>query len=90
MDTATKKKLKPILLRSKLGQFVSEDEQEFARQCWRQFPKEYSALQTEEVHPRAAKRVASTQQSDHFNSTQPRSHRSGQTRQTPARRGRRT
>ena len=89
MDTETKLKLKPILLRSKLGQFVSEDEQAFARQCWREWPKEYSALQTEDVHPHAAKRIASTQQSDHFNSSQPRSPSPARTRRTTARRGRR-
>lgn len=80
MDTETKMKLKPILLRSKLGQFVSEDEQDFARQCWRQWPKEYSVLQTEEVHPQAAKRIASTQHSDHFNFRQPRTPQNGRTR----------
>lgn len=55
MDSETKMRLKPILLRSKLGQFVSQDDQAFARKCWREFPKEYSALQTEEVIPEAAK-----------------------------------
>ena len=90
MDTATKMKLKPILLRGKLGQFVSEDEHAFARLCWRQWPKEYSALQTTEVNPEAAKQITSTRPSAHFNSTQPRTHRPAQTTRTPARRGRRT
>lgn len=63
MDTATKIKLKPILLRRKLGQFVSENEHDFARLCWRQWPKEYSALQTQEVNPEAeaARRITRTQ-----------------------------
>lgn len=98
MDTATKMKLKPILLRSKLGQFVSEDEHEFARLCWRQWPKEYSALQTEEVNPEATKQITSTRPSKHFHAAQPRTPRPAQartphaprTRRTPARRGRRS
>jgi hypothetical protein len=55
MDTETKLKLQMILLRGKLRQFVSEDESAFARTCWRQWPKEYSTLQTEEVIPEAEK-----------------------------------
>ncbi len=89
MDTATKIKLKPILLRSKLGQFVSEDDLAFARLCWHQWPKEYSALQTTEVNPEAAKHITSTRPSAHFNSPQPRTPRPAQTTRTPARRGRR-
>jgi hypothetical protein len=90
MDTATKMKLKPILLRSKLGQFVSEDEHAFARLCWRQWPKEYSALQTTEVNPEAARQTTSTRPSAHFNPTQLRTPLPAQTMRTPARRGRRT
>ena len=55
MDQEAKAKLKSILLRTKLNQHVSEEENAFARTCWRAWPKEYSALQTEEVHPEAAK-----------------------------------
>jgi hypothetical protein len=90
MDTDTKMKLKPILLRSKLGQFVSEDEHAFARLCWRQWPKEYSALQTQEVNPEAARQITSTRPSAHFNSTQPRTPHTAGTPRTPARRGRRS
>lgn len=89
MDAETKNKLKPILLRSHLNQFVSEDELAFARQCWREWPKEYSAIQTEEVHPKSAKRITSTQRRGHSNPTEPRTSRRDQTRRTPGRRGRR-
>lgn len=77
MDTATKLKLKPILLRGKLGQFVSEDEQAFARQCWREWPKEYSTLQTEEVIPEAEKQTTRPRPHKNSNATQPR-HNSAQ------------
>ena len=63
MDNDTKMKLTPILLRSKLGQFVSEEEHEFARRCWREWPKEYSALQTDEVNPEAAKHIPALDES---------------------------
>jgi hypothetical protein len=49
------------LLRRKLGEFVSEAELAFARQCWRQWPKEYSALQMQEVHPQTARRTVTSQ-----------------------------
>ena len=87
MDAETKNKLKPILLRSNLNQFVSEDELAFARQCWRKWPKEYSALQTEEVHPQAVKRIVSTQQSRHFQSPTPPTPRHSRTQRTRTRRG---
>ena len=61
MDNETKLKLKDILLRRKLNQFVSEDESEFARTCWRSWPKDYTALQTDEVHPETQKYTASAQ-----------------------------
>lgn len=91
MDTDTKMKLKPILLRSKLGQFVSEDEHAFARLCWRQWPKEYSALQTQEVNPEAeaARQIIRTQPRDDFNSPPPRPPHPARTQQKLARRGRR-
>ena len=90
MDTDTKMKLKGILLRSKLGQFVNEGEQEFARRCWREWPKEYSALQAEEVNPEAAKHTTSVRPANHFNSTQLRASRSPQTPRRPPPRRRRT
>jgi len=83
MDTDTKTKLKPILLRSKLGQFVSQGEQEFARRCWREWPKEYSALQAEEVNPEAAKHITSARSGDHSNATQQRAARSARMRRSP-------
>lgn len=59
MDAETSSKLKPILLRIKLRQFVSEDDRDFARQCWRLWPKEYSALLTKEISTQApSKRLA--------------------------------
>lgn len=61
MDETTKRKLQPILLRQQLGEYVSEAERAFARQCWRQWPKEYSALQMKEVHPQAARRTVTSQ-----------------------------
>ncbi len=61
MDNETKVKLKDILLRRKLNQFVSEDESEFARTCWRSWPKDYTALQADEVHPETQKYTASAQ-----------------------------
>lgn len=69
MDTETRAKLKPILLRDKLGQFVSEDEHAFARSCWRQWPKEYSLMQTEEVIPEAEKLIPRLRTNKHSNST---------------------
>ena len=88
MDDDTKMKLTPILLRSKLGQFVSEGENEFARRCWREWPKEYSALQTYEVNPQAVKHNSSTRPVNRFNGSQPRTPRPAQTPRTS--RGRRT
>ena len=88
MDNDTKMKLTPILLRSKLGQFVSEEEHECARRCWREWPKEYSALQTDEVNPEAAKHNTSTRRVNQFNGSQPRTPRPARTPRTP--RGRRT
>jgi len=91
MDIDTKMKLKPILLRSKLGQFVSEGEQEFARRCWREWPKEYSALQAEEVNPEAAKHTTSVRPGkQNLTSTQLRTSRSPQTPRRPPPRRRRT
>lgn len=59
MDIDTSKKLKPILLRIKQDQFVSEDDRDFARRCWREWPKEYSALLTNEIRTEApSKRLA--------------------------------
>ena len=88
MDNDTKMKLTPILLRSKLRQFVSEGEHEFARRCWREWPKEYSALQTDEVNPEAAKHNTITRPVKQFNGSQPRSPRPAPAPRTP--RGRRT
>lgn len=90
MDSDTTIKLKPILLRIKLGQFVSEDDRDFARRCWREWPKEYSALQTEVIHPEAAKRIPITRPDEYLNSAQPRTPHSSRTLRTPPPRGRRT
>lgn len=102
MDTETRAKLKAILLRGKLGQFVNEDENAFARTCWRQWPKEYSLLQTEEVIPEAEKliprlRTNTHSNATHSNATQPRSNsvqprkaRPAQKRRTGPQRGRRS
>lgn len=96
MDAETRLKLKTILLRGKLGQFVSEDENAFARTCWRQWPKEYSLLQTEEVIPEAEKqisRVRLNKQPNHtqsrHNAAQPRKSRPAQKRRPGPQRGRR-
>jgi hypothetical protein len=105
MDTETRAKLKAILLRSKLGQFVNEDENAFARTCWRQWPKEYSLLQTEEVIPEAEKLIPRLRTNTHsknqsnnqsnatqprHNSTQPRKTRPAQKRRPGPQRGRRS
>lgn len=83
MDTETRTKLKAILLRGKLGQFVNEDENAFARTCWRQWPKEYSLLQTEEVIPEAEKLIPRLRTNTHSNATPPR-HNSAQPRNNSA------
>jgi len=85
MDIDTKTKLKPILLRSKLGQFVSQGEQEFARRCWREWPKEYSALQADEVNPEAAKQITVARHNNNSSPTQPRTARSARSPRTPHR-----
>lgn len=99
MDTETRAKLKPILLRDKLGQFVSEDEHAFARSCWRQWPKEYSLLQTEEVIPEAEKLLPRLRTNKHsnsnatpprYNSAQPRQARPAQKRRMGSPRRRRS
>ena len=104
MDAETRLKLKTILLRGKLGQFVSEDENAFARTCWRQWPKEYSLLQTEEVIPEAEKQISRVRlnkqpnhtQSRHnavqprHNAAQPRKSRPAQKRRPGPQRGRRS
>ncbi len=101
MDTETRAKLKAILLRGKLGQFVNEDENAFARTCWRQWQKEYSLLQTEEVIPEAEKLIPRLRTNNHsnnqanatqprHNATQPRKARPAQNRRTGPQRGRRS
>lgn len=101
MDTETRAKLKAILLRGKLGQFVNEDENAFARTCWRQWPKEYSLLQTEEVIPEAEKLIPRLRTNTHsknqanttqprYNSAQPRKARPAQKRRPGPQRGRRS
>ncbi len=97
MDTETRAKLKSILLRGKLGQYVSEDENAFARTCWRQWQKEYSLLQTEEVIPEAEKQISRPRLNKQPNHTQPRHNnaqphksRPAQNRRSGPQRGRRS
>ncbi|MFN0123243.1 MAG: hypothetical protein ACKV2V_22295 [Blastocatellia bacterium] len=88
MDAETKTRLKAILLRRKLSRYITEEETAFARKCWLEWPKEYSALQANEVNAEATEQFR-TRPSQHFNPGAPRNAGPGPTPRTPPRRGRR-
>lgn len=49
MEEDIKRKLKPLLMKSRTGQILTDEQQSFVDACFKKFPKEYSALHREVV-----------------------------------------